>query len=782
MRPSISRPSLWWGGAAILALLGAPAIGRAADPVGSTDPAFTIIGRDGDRFIQRNGSYYSSQANNYFLWFKPEQMIDEVLQNAKAMGLNTIRLFASCDGDDKDGYCFQGKGTRWSGTVGAGVYDEPTFRKLDYVIARAGELGIRLILPLANQWDDNFGGMRQYVNWLWIADLSQIPADLQQSWLRTVNINDLVSGTPEHALYQRYHDLFYINPTTKAWYRAYVHYVLNRVNTYTGVAYKDDPAILMWELANEPRAHSDPTGQLLQAWIEEMAAFVKQQDPTHLLSTGEEGWYCNPSRRAPPGGEWRYNCELGVDYLRNHQVPEIDACSFHMYPDSYGLTEARARAWIRNHITDCRKHVGKPSYLGEFGWKAYRPEVLYAFTSDTEGWIRDWQVGYAGDPTWVASPALDGGGAIAFQTDQTFRPVTGDGGGARPNNFFHFDPARFDWLSGFVFLPASAPADLSADVYAQTGPDWIWTDSTDVPLAPGAWTQVSLWTWDLANRFDVKKIGIRAKTAGSPYVGPVVYDRIIGMKGWSPSTEQQMEQRAEIYADWGSVLLGRRADGAGFWYLSGIQPDGSPHLDGAGNEVLYPEDEATVQAIRTLAEGMECRSRRPVADPWEGCEQAGFGSPRPAWSDAAGLVLSNEHVGDGQFACRLDYGSAGFAKAYWEFGPVDQNWQGQRRLSVELYSPQSGLSASVVVATGEGWGEWHETAPVPLRPGWNRLSALLTRPVWKTQATGWQHTAAVANLEHVHRVLVGVVGYSAPGAIWLDNIEVRGRQQGGRCR
>lgn len=74
-------------------------------------------------------------------------------------------------------------------------------------------------------------------------------------------------------------------------YKAHTLAVMTRVNTVSGLAYRDDPAIFGWDIMNEPRSVADlvvrarvaatglvynittNSGVGMQAWLADMAAY-----------------------------------------------------------------------------------------------------------------------------------------------------------------------------------------------------------------------------------------------------------------------------------------------------------------------------------------------------------------------------------------------------------------------------------------------------------------------------------------------------------------------------
>ena len=80
-------------------------------------------------------------------------------------------------------------------------------------------------------------------------------------------------------------------------YKNNAKFLINRVNAINGRSYKEDPTIIAWNLINEPRcetwlkpANNDCPARI-QAWIEEMATFVRKEDPNHMITIGSEGFY-----------------------------------------------------------------------------------------------------------------------------------------------------------------------------------------------------------------------------------------------------------------------------------------------------------------------------------------------------------------------------------------------------------------------------------------------------------------------------------------------------------
>ncbi len=301
-------------------------------------------------FVERRGSnlylhgrpFRFAGSNNYYPIYKSQFMVDALFDKAEANGFDVMRVWGSLDIGNEDGSnSIDGEGKKegvyfqyWNGSAPAYNDGPDGLERLDYVIYKAGQNGIKLVIPFVNNWNA-FGGMDQYVRWR--------------------------GG--------QYHDEFYTDPAIKQWYKDWIAHLLDRVNTYTGVKYKNDPTIMTWELANEPRCLSagayprSPTcsAETLTAWVGEMAAYIKSIDRNHLVSAGDEGFYCDPAAE-----DWTENCNEGVDTLAFASQEHVDVMSLHLYPDHWGKTPEWGTEWIRRHIRDADR-IGKPVMLGEFG-------------------------------------------------------------------------------------------------------------------------------------------------------------------------------------------------------------------------------------------------------------------------------------------------------------------------------------------------------------------------------------------------------------------------------
>ncbi|MBN1696736.1 MAG: cellulase family glycosylhydrolase [Spirochaetales bacterium] len=311
-----------------------------------------FVSRNGMQFYCDGRPFYFAGANCYDLftfgdgsqttdpdrienYYMDKERIDAHLQRMANDGVKVLRTW---------GFSHES----WHGfEPQEGSYYEAQFCLFDYIMESAKNHGIRIIIVLENYWEA-YGGINTRLQW-----------------------EGLNSGSHEAKA------RFFTHSGCKTQYKNYVRYFINRVNHYSDIAYKNDPAIFAWELMNEPRyqdAGENSTGESLRAWVDEMASYIKSLDPNHMVGTGIEGHEA----------KYHFGGDEGNPFVYIHQSPSIDFTSAHPYttepwaitqvtdyydPEVTRATQMLIRAWA----DDSHNVVGKPFFLGE--WNAHTNEV-----------------------------------------------------------------------------------------------------------------------------------------------------------------------------------------------------------------------------------------------------------------------------------------------------------------------------------------------------------------------------------------------------------------------
>jgi mannan endo-1,4-beta-mannosidase len=133
---------------------------------------------------------------------------------------------------------------------------------------------------------------------------------------------------------------------------------MDRTNKITGRKYVDEPTIMAWELANEPRPMRPGANERYVEWIRRVAAEIKARDKNHLVTIGHEG---------SVGTE---GMELFEEIHRN---PNIDYLTIHIWPKNWGwlakgfpVAVGKTVEYIDQHIAVARR-LKKPLVIEEFG-------------------------------------------------------------------------------------------------------------------------------------------------------------------------------------------------------------------------------------------------------------------------------------------------------------------------------------------------------------------------------------------------------------------------------
>ncbi len=328
--------------------------------VGMAQSQFVKV-QDG-KFV-RNGKPYYYVGTNF--WYgailgsegqggNRERLCKE-LDALKKTGIDNLRILVGSDGE-------RGVTTKVEPTLqeAPGVYNDTILAGLDYLLMEMGKRDMVAVLYLNNSWEWSGG----YGFYLEHAGEGKAPRPNEAGYSAYMNF------VTKFASNQLAHQLFY----------DYVRFILSRTNRYTGKRYCDDPAIMSWQIGNEPRAFSKEQLPEFEKWLAEASALIRSLDANHLISIGSEGsWGC----------ENDYDC-----YERICADKNIDYCNIHLWPynwswarkdhliEDLGKACENTKDYIDRHLAICDR-LQKPLVMEEFGYP--RDGFSFSPKSTTKG-------------------------------------------------------------------------------------------------------------------------------------------------------------------------------------------------------------------------------------------------------------------------------------------------------------------------------------------------------------------------------------------------------------
>lgn len=275
--------------------------------------------------------------------------IDDALTTAKEMGARVVRSQTMGDSVGCD-LCLEP--TR-------GQFNPAAFERIDYALRVARNRGIKIIATIVGDDAGAGGSGCVYLRW------------------RGISVPDctIVNMQP-----------FWTDPGVLADVEQHVKALLDHVNVYTGVAYKDDPTILGWDLLN---GGGSPT-----PWTRQIAQYVRSLDGNHLILSG----------------------------AANVSLAAVDACVSFVYPH-WSLPLDFVRTWI-----DACRAAGKPYIVYEYGWDLTNFPTRPALSAFLASLRADPEI--VGDAFWALQAHADEHGWMPIPADTTDPVVarTGESG------------------------------------------------------------------------------------------------------------------------------------------------------------------------------------------------------------------------------------------------------------------------------------------------------------------------------------------------------------------
>ena len=238
------------------------------------------------------------------------------LDHLKSIGVDNVRVLVGGDGRDGIPSHIAPKLQ-----TEPGVYNDTILAGLDYLMLELEKRDMRAILYLNNAWEWS-GGYGAYLDWAGFE--SDIP-DYSKGDGSTRHFSQTpVPGIDGYREYTQHVSNFVLHEGAKAMADRHACFIVSRKNRYTGVPYSQSPALMAWEIANEPRAFNNDElhKRKFVEWIDRQSRLIRAIDPNHLITTGSEG---------------RHGCEQDMQLFRTiHTLPCIDYACIHIWPYNWG--------------------------------------------------------------------------------------------------------------------------------------------------------------------------------------------------------------------------------------------------------------------------------------------------------------------------------------------------------------------------------------------------------------------------------------------------------------
>lgn len=327
-----------------------------------------FVSRKGHQFIRNKKPYYFVGVNYWYGGMlaigkdsvRGKERVRRELDFLKSKGVNNLRVLAGSEGR---GLVNGVERLKPSLQPDHGIFETEILRGLDFLLAEMARRDMVAVLYLSNNWEWS-GGFLQYLNWN--KKLSDSTMKSRMGW------DELRDNT----------SMFYgCEPCMKD-YLKQVDLIMSRVNTYTGKPYIEDPAIMAWQLANEPRPMRSSAVENYRRWILSAASYIKERDKNHLVTIGTEGIMGTD--------------ESAVLFRDVHSLGQIDYLTVHIWPKNWQWfqgTNVQAQVdevirksdeYIGRHVNIARE-LQKPMVIEEFGL----PRDSHSFSPESTTNARD---------------------------------------------------------------------------------------------------------------------------------------------------------------------------------------------------------------------------------------------------------------------------------------------------------------------------------------------------------------------------------------------------------